>query len=158
MTRKASTRRVRAAVYLRISLDATGEGLAVERQEQDCVEIARRRGWKVVKTYTDNSISAYDKAKRRPAYDQMRDDYDRNEFDALVCWDLDRLTRQPRQLEDWFRVRWGLQGRTDAEDALGPDGDQFRRHDRRRGASLRCPGQWTTQPSPRTPATMWATT
>lgn len=30
------------------------------------------------------------------------DDWKRGRFDALVCWDLDRLTRQPRQLEDWI--------------------------------------------------------
>jgi hypothetical protein len=29
-------------------------------------------------------------------------DYELGRFDALVCWDLDRLTRQPRQLEDWI--------------------------------------------------------
>ena len=32
----------------------------------------------------------------------MVQDYDAGLFDALVCWDLDRLTRQPRQLEDWI--------------------------------------------------------
>ena len=28
-------------------------------------------------------------------------DLDAGRFDAVVCYDLDRLTRQPRQLEDW---------------------------------------------------------
>lgn len=28
-------------------------------------------------------------------------DYDAGAFDAIVCWDLERLTRQPRQMEDW---------------------------------------------------------
>lgn len=91
-----------AAIYLRVSLDATGEGLAVERQREDCERIARDRGWAVVETYVDNSISAYDKAKVRPAYDRMVNDYGAGRFTALVCWDLDRLTRQPRQLEDWI--------------------------------------------------------
>lgn len=93
---------VRAAIYLRVSLDATGEGLAVERQREDCERIVKERGWIQVATYTDNSISAYNKAKARPNYDRMVDDYTAGRFDALVCWDLDRLTRQPRQLEDWI--------------------------------------------------------
>jgi site-specific DNA recombinase len=29
-------------------------------------------------------------------------DYQAGRFDALITWDLDRLTRQPRQLEDWI--------------------------------------------------------
>src|SRR5512133_3236917 len=28
--------------------------------------------------------------------------YEEGEFGGLICWDLDRLTRQPRQLEDWI--------------------------------------------------------
>ncbi|MGH3548139.1 MAG: recombinase family protein, partial [Pseudonocardiaceae bacterium] len=64
----SATATVRCAVYLRISLDPTGEGLAVERQRQDCERIARQRGWTVAQTYTDNSISATDRAKVRPAY------------------------------------------------------------------------------------------
>ncbi|WP_267888213.1 recombinase family protein [Mycobacterium ostraviense] len=28
-------------------------------------------------------------------------------FDALVVWDLDRLTSQPRQLEDWIDAAEG---------------------------------------------------
>ncbi|WP_275888197.1 recombinase family protein [Nonomuraea lactucae] len=92
----------RSSIYLRISLDHTGEGLAVERQRADCERIARERGWKIVATYTDNSISASDKANVRPDYDRMVRDYSNGRFDAVICWDLDRLTRQPRQLEDWI--------------------------------------------------------
>ncbi|MBQ9002872.1 MAG: recombinase family protein, partial [Eggerthellaceae bacterium] len=92
----------RAAIYLRISLDQFGDGLAIERQQQDCEAIVTYRGWELVNTYVDQSISATDKTKRRPAYDQMTADYQAGLFDAIVCWDLDRLTRQPRQLEDWI--------------------------------------------------------
>lgn len=93
---------VRAVIYLRVSLDQTGEGLAVERQREDCEKIARDRGWSIVEIYTDNSVSAYSKIKQRPAYDRMVEDFKSGHFDALITWDLDRLTRQPRQLEDWI--------------------------------------------------------
>ena len=95
---------VSAAIYLRVSLDATGEHLAVDRQREDCRRIAEQRGWTVTEEYIDNSISASDAKKNRPEYDRMVDDYKRGLFGALVCWDLDRLTRQPRQLEDWIDV------------------------------------------------------
>lgn len=91
-----------AAVYLRVSLDSTGEHLAVTRQREDCLKMAADRGWAVVDEYVDNSISASDRAKVRPGYDRLVADYAAGRFDALICWDLDRLTRQPRQLEDWI--------------------------------------------------------
>jgi site-specific DNA recombinase len=89
-------------VYLRISLDATGEGLAVERQRQECTAIVVARGWEPVGEYVDNSISASDAKKHRPGYAALAADFAAGRFDALVCYDLDRLTRQPRQLEDWI--------------------------------------------------------
>ena len=92
----------RCALYLRVSLDATGEMLAVSRQREACRRIAADRGWKIVGEYVDNSISASDARKVRPGYDALLKAYDAGEFTALVCWDLDRLTRQPRQLEDWI--------------------------------------------------------
>jgi site-specific DNA recombinase len=51
--------------------------------------------------YVDNSMSASSKTTVRPRYDEMVADFAAGVFDALICWDLDRLTRQPRQLEDW---------------------------------------------------------
>lgn len=97
----------RAAIYLRISLDVTGEGLAVDRQRKDCVSIATARGWEITREYVDNSISASDSRKNRPGYDALVRDFQAGTFDALVCYDLDRLTRQPRQLEDWIDAAEG---------------------------------------------------
>lgn len=91
-----------AAIYLRISLDHTGEGLAVERQRQDCEAIASAKGWEVVDVYVDNSVSASKKNVKRPEYERMVEDLLAGKFSAVICYDLDRLTRQPRQLEDWI--------------------------------------------------------
>lgn len=93
----------RAAIYLRVSLDRTGEEAAIDRQLEDCESIIRQRGWALAgEPYIDNSVSASKRTVRRPAYDRMVADYERGLFDAIVCYDLDRLTRQPRQLEDWI--------------------------------------------------------
>jgi site-specific DNA recombinase len=92
----------KAALYLRVSLDATGEHFAVERQREDCRRIAAERGWTITQEYVDNSVSASRSATKRPAYDRMVTDFKAGHFAALICWDLDRLTRQPRQLEDWI--------------------------------------------------------
>lgn len=72
------------------------------RQREDCEAIARLRGWTVVDTYTDNDFSASSRSVVRPAYEAMVRDFKNGSFEAMVVWDLDRLTRQPRQLEDWI--------------------------------------------------------
>lgn len=93
---------MRAAIYLRISQDRELDGLAIERQREDCERLLKQRGWEAAETYVDQSVSATDRTRIRPAYDRMVSDYAAGRFAALVCWDLDRLTRQPRQLEDWI--------------------------------------------------------
>ncbi len=80
------------------------DGLAIDRHREVCLRIADERGWKITEEYVDQSISATDKSKVRPAYDRMVADYAAGRIDAILCWDLDRLTRQPRQLEDWIEA------------------------------------------------------
>lgn len=90
-----------AAIYVRQSLDATGEGLATSRQEALCRELAAAKGWGVLQVYRDNDTSSK-AGVRRPGHEALVRDYDAGRFSALVCYDLDRLTRQPRELEDWI--------------------------------------------------------
>lgn len=78
------------------------DGLAIERQREDCEKLAQFRGWEVIETYVDQSISASDKTKKRPAYERMVADYEAGLLGTIVRYDLDRLTRQPRELEDWI--------------------------------------------------------
>ena len=43
-----------AAIYLRQSLDKTGEGDAVDRQREDAIKLAKLRGWDVARIEMDN--------------------------------------------------------------------------------------------------------
>lgn len=95
---------IRCGVYLRVSLDATGDGLAVDRQREICTRDAQRRGWQVVDEYVDNSISASDEAAYRPGFERMMSDLKAGRIDAVVAYDLDRLTRQMEQLERLLRL------------------------------------------------------
>lgn len=88
------------AVYARISSDVTGEGLGVARQLAECRALAKARGWTVGEEYVDNDVSAY-KVKTRPEYERMLHDLEMGERDAVVVYNLDRLTRQPIQLEQF---------------------------------------------------------
>lgn len=92
-----------AAVYARISSDPEGDGLGVTRQVQDCRQLAERRGWPIGDVYVDDDRSAYS-GKVRPAYRRMLDDIRGGSVDAVVVWHLDRLHRQPKELEEFFDV------------------------------------------------------
>lgn len=85
-------------IYARISSD-DGSALGVTRQQEDCAREAERRGWTVAAQYVDNDVSAT-KSKVRPQYARMIAAIEARDIDALVVWDIDRLTRTPRELED----------------------------------------------------------
>lgn len=90
-----------AAIYVRQSLDATGDGLATARQEALCRDLAATKGWTVVHVYRDNDTSSK-AGVERPGHAALVRDYEAGRFNALACYDLDRLTRVPRELEDWI--------------------------------------------------------
>lgn len=87
----------RAAVYLRQSLDRTGEAVAVARQREDCTALCEAKGWQAVE-FVDNDTSA-SSGKKRPAYERMLTAIAAGEVSAVVAWDLDRLHRRPVELE-----------------------------------------------------------
>ncbi|MEU1664621.1 recombinase family protein [Streptomyces sparsogenes] len=102
----------RAGSYVRISEDPSGLERGVGRQKEDVEELAQRLGWRVGKVYEENDTSAY-KRKRirladgrsvwrveRPEFRQMLRDYEDGAIDGIIVYDLDRLARQPRDLED----------------------------------------------------------
>ena len=90
-------------MYTRISSEAEGDRLGVERQREDCEALAARKGWPVAEVYVDDDRSAYS-GKPRPAYRRMLDDISARQIDALVVYNLDRLHRQPRELEAFFDI------------------------------------------------------
>jgi site-specific DNA recombinase len=99
-----STAPTSAAVYARISHDPSGERLGVQRQEADCVEEAKRRGWGIAQVYVDDDRSAFDTRKPRPEYQRLLKDIQLGLRDGVMIWRLDRLHRQPRELEEFIVI------------------------------------------------------
>ena len=91
-----------AAIYARISHDPSGERLGVQRQEADCLEEANRRGWGIAQVYVDDDLSAFDPKKPRPEYQRLLSDIQLGRRDGVMIWRLDRLHRQPRELEEFI--------------------------------------------------------
>jgi site-specific DNA recombinase len=86
----------RAGVYLRISKDRTGEGLAVERQREDGQRLIELRHWSLVREYVDNDLSASGR-KKRPGFEEMLHDIEAGVIDTVVALSLDRLSRNRRE-------------------------------------------------------------
>lgn len=93
----------KAGIYVRISQDRIGAGLGVERQEQDCRDLAGRIGWDVLDVYPDNDVSAYS-GKTRPQYERLLADIEAGHLDAVLAWHSDRLHRSPVELERYIAV------------------------------------------------------
>lgn len=85
------------ALYARISLDRTGEGLGVQRQIDECVALCQTLGWPEPAVYKDNDISAAS-GKRRPGFERLLADIESGKVDGLVAWHLDRLLRRVKDM------------------------------------------------------------
>jgi site-specific DNA recombinase len=57
----------------------------------------------VVDRYVDDDVSAWS-GRLRPEYRRLLDDVRAGLLDSVVVWHLDRLHRQPRELEEFFEV------------------------------------------------------
>lgn len=106
----------RAIILCRIS-DADADELGgVDRQERTGRGHAEQIGWGVLRVVIENDVSAYKRRKImlpngrralrviRPAYRQALDDLMDGVADGLLAIDLDRVTRDPRDLEDLIEV------------------------------------------------------
>jgi site-specific DNA recombinase len=89
-------------MYLRQSKDLNGNELAVSRQREDCLKLCAERGWADPVEYLDNNVSANNRHKSRPQFRRMLADIEAGLLHGVVVWDLDRLYRQPRELEDFI--------------------------------------------------------
>lgn len=90
----------RAVIYVRISLDKSGEGAANERQEERCRGLALARGWDVISVVDDTISASKAKASERPGWRKVLAMIEAGEVDVVVAYHLDRITRTMLDLEE----------------------------------------------------------
>lgn len=90
----------RAVVYCRLSHAPDGSVEKVERQEADARRLAKDRGWTVSEVFTDNNESAWRRNRRRPGWQALLDTIRAHRTDVVIVYHLDRLMRQPHDLEE----------------------------------------------------------
>ncbi len=81
---------MKAAIYSRKS-KFTGKGESVENQIQMCLDYARNIGIEDFLVYEDEGFSG--KNTDRPQFQQMLKDAKEKKFDVLICYRLDRISR-----------------------------------------------------------------
>jgi site-specific DNA recombinase len=94
---------MRAAVYLRISQDRTGQELGVDRQREDCRALVERRGDEVVGEYVDNDTPAKG-AGKRDEYARLMAAVQRGEIDRIYVWSQGRLWRNRVERAQGFEI------------------------------------------------------
>lgn len=84
-----------AAIYARVS---TANGQTVENQLRELRKAAKRHGWRITHTFTDEGISGSKGRDSRPQYDALLRGVARREFELVMAWSVDRLGRSLRDL------------------------------------------------------------
>lgn len=95
---------LRYAIYCRKSTDTEDKQvLSLESQEKELLSIASREGLEVTTVLTER-MSA--KEPGRPVYTELISLVTKGKIDAILCWKMDRLARNPI---DAGQVQWLLQ-------------------------------------------------
>jgi DNA invertase Pin-like site-specific DNA recombinase len=91
---ESNPRKVRAAVYARVSTSNGGQDPTMQTRE--LAEYCQRRGWEVFDCYVDKGVSG--KKDSRPQLNRMMQDAHARRFDAVVVWRFDRFARSVSHL------------------------------------------------------------
>ena len=76
-------------IYSRVSTDQQ----TTENQLNQLRDFAAKQGWSIVREYSDTASGSKSEAQR-PGFRDMMAGASRREFDLLLFWSLDRLTRE----------------------------------------------------------------
>lgn len=79
----------RAALYVRVSTDDQ----TIQNQLLVLTEVARRSGWEIVHTFSDEGISGAKGRDKRPGYNALLNAIARREVQIVAAWSVDRLGR-----------------------------------------------------------------
>lgn len=79
----------RCVIYTRVSTN----GQTIDNQVNILREIAKLKGYEIVKEYADEGISGAKGREDRKGFDELIKDATRKKFDLILCWSVDRLGR-----------------------------------------------------------------
>lgn len=80
---------MKIAIYSRVSTDQQ----TTENQLHQLRDFAAKQGWSIIREYTDTASGSKSESQR-PGFREMLADASRRQFDLVLFWALDRLTRE----------------------------------------------------------------
>jgi site-specific DNA recombinase len=116
---------MRCAVYVRVSTEEQAkEGYSLAAQTDKIVEYIKSKGWTYSQVYNDDGYSAA--SRRRPALQKMLDDAAAKQFEAVLVYRIDRLSRNLKDLieivEELAKNGAGFKSITELIDTTTPEG------------------------------------
>jgi len=88
--------------YARISISVDGETEKTDRQLLDVLRAISARGARLGEVHRDDNMSAWKRSGTRPGWRALMARFEDKTIDGVVAWHLDRMWRQPRDLEAWL--------------------------------------------------------
>ena len=82
---------VAAVAYYRMSTDKQDTSIADQTAEVE--QLAKDRGYDIIRVYPDEGISGDDTKKRLQFRRMIRDAEEKGDFEVILCWDQDRFGR-----------------------------------------------------------------
>ncbi|MCM8780128.1 MAG: recombinase family protein [Candidatus Omnitrophica bacterium] len=90
---------MRCAIYVRVSTEEQAkEGYSLAAQTDKIIDYIKSKGWTYSQIYNDDGYSAA--SRRRPALQKMLDDATAKQFEAVLVYRIDRLSRNLKDLID----------------------------------------------------------
>jgi site-specific DNA recombinase len=91
----------RVAIYVRVSdFERHMEGYDVCEQLLPLREWCKKHGYEVYKEYLDDGVKGILPNSKKPALQRLLEDIQNNEFEMVLVWKLNRLTRTIKELID----------------------------------------------------------
>jgi DNA invertase Pin-like site-specific DNA recombinase len=91
---------MKTATYLRQSPDRDLTKVSIDYQREGLLKLCADKRWDDPVEYMDRNVSAT--TGRRDAYEDLCEDIRNGIVGRVAVWDMDRLHRQPRELEDFI--------------------------------------------------------
>lgn len=83
----------RAVIYARYSSDKQKDA-SIEQQIKECMDYLTRKGYTLIKIYSDSAKSASKEIEKRSDFLKLIEDSAHDEFDVVVSYALDRISRE----------------------------------------------------------------
>lgn len=83
----------RAVIYARYSSEKQKEA-SIEQQVNACMEYITRKGYSLIRVYSDSAKSASHNVEKRSDFLKLIEDAESGEFDVVVSYALDRISRE----------------------------------------------------------------